>query len=120
MTFSQRHLQEAREIIDAIDVAPIERMVSILVQLRETGGGELASLWAVRLAMSCAGKLDHASAIERQGVNRAGPRTSGAFENDFRDRRLGPQQGSDHEVRCEKSNGSHVAETNEPPGKLRA
>src|ERR1700753_985534 len=38
MTFSQRHLQEAREIIDAIDVAPIERMVSILVQLRKTGG----------------------------------------------------------------------------------
>ena len=29
MTFSERHLQEAREIIDAIDVAPIERMVSI-------------------------------------------------------------------------------------------
>jgi D-sedoheptulose 7-phosphate isomerase len=38
MSFSECHLQEAREIIDAIDVAPIERMVSILVQLRETGG----------------------------------------------------------------------------------
>ena len=38
MTFSERHLQEAREIIDAIDVAPIERMVSILVEVREVGG----------------------------------------------------------------------------------
>src|SRR5437660_2068479 len=38
MTFSERHLQEAREIIDAIDIAPIERMVPILVGLRETGG----------------------------------------------------------------------------------
>src|SRR5438309_4898370 len=38
MTFSERHLQEAREIIDAIDVAPIERMVSILVQVRDAGG----------------------------------------------------------------------------------
>ena len=38
MTFSERHLQEAREIIDAIDIAPIERMVSILVQVREAGG----------------------------------------------------------------------------------
>jgi D-sedoheptulose 7-phosphate isomerase len=38
MNFSERHLQEAREIIDAIDVAPIERMVCILVQLRATGG----------------------------------------------------------------------------------
>ena len=28
MSFSERHLQEAREIIDAIDVAPIERMVT--------------------------------------------------------------------------------------------
>src|SRR6516165_526361 len=38
MTFSERYLQEAREIIDAIDVAPIERMVSILAQVREAGG----------------------------------------------------------------------------------
>ena len=38
MIFSERHLQEAREIIDAIDIAPIERMVPILVGLRETGG----------------------------------------------------------------------------------
>jgi len=37
-TFSTRHLQEAREIIDAIDIAPIERMVSVLVEVRETGG----------------------------------------------------------------------------------
>src|SRR5437764_387441 len=33
-----RYLQEAREIIDAIDVAPIEHMVSILVQVRDAGG----------------------------------------------------------------------------------
>src|SRR5437016_6692975 len=38
MTFTERHLQEAQEIIAAIDVAPIERMVSILVQVRDTGG----------------------------------------------------------------------------------
>jgi D-sedoheptulose 7-phosphate isomerase len=38
MTFSERHLHEAREIIEAIDVAPIERMVSILVQVRDAGG----------------------------------------------------------------------------------
>jgi D-sedoheptulose 7-phosphate isomerase len=38
MNFIERHLQEAREIIDAIDVDPIERMVAILVQLRESGG----------------------------------------------------------------------------------
>jgi D-sedoheptulose 7-phosphate isomerase len=38
MTFSERHLREVREIIDAIDVDPIERMVSILVQLRGSGG----------------------------------------------------------------------------------
>jgi hypothetical protein len=30
MTFSERHLQEARAIIDAIDVGAIERMVSDL------------------------------------------------------------------------------------------
>src|SRR5271169_3134526 len=40
MIFSERHLREAREIIDAIDIAPIERMVSILVQVRD-GGGQL-------------------------------------------------------------------------------
>src|ERR1700682_1908414 len=38
MNFAERHLQEAREIIDAIDVGPIERMVSILVEVRESGG----------------------------------------------------------------------------------
>jgi len=38
MTFSERHLQEARKIIDAFEVAPIERMVSILVQIRDAGG----------------------------------------------------------------------------------
>jgi D-sedoheptulose 7-phosphate isomerase len=38
MNFAQRHLQETREIIDAIDVAPIEHMVSILVEVRESGG----------------------------------------------------------------------------------
>ena len=38
MTFAERYLQEARQIIDAIDVAKIERMVSILVQLRDAGG----------------------------------------------------------------------------------
>jgi len=38
MTFSERHLQEARQILDAIDIAPIERMVSILAELRDAGG----------------------------------------------------------------------------------
>jgi len=38
MTFSERHLQEARQIIDAIDVVTIERMVAILVQVRDAGG----------------------------------------------------------------------------------
>ena len=38
MTFSERHLQEARQIIDAIDVVTIESMVAILVQLRDAGG----------------------------------------------------------------------------------
>src|SRR5262244_1877407 len=38
MTFSERHLREVRAIIDAIDIAPIERMVSMLVQLRDAGG----------------------------------------------------------------------------------
>src|ERR1700736_906807 len=38
MNFTERHLKEAREIIDAIDVGPIEHMVSILVKVRENGG----------------------------------------------------------------------------------
>jgi D-sedoheptulose 7-phosphate isomerase len=38
MSFSERHLQEARDIIDAIDVDPIERMVSIIVRVRDSGG----------------------------------------------------------------------------------
>jgi D-sedoheptulose 7-phosphate isomerase len=38
MNFTERHLREAREIIDAIDVDPIERMALILVQLRGSGG----------------------------------------------------------------------------------
>src|ERR1700730_10058251 len=38
MSFSEDHLQEARQILDAIDVAPIERMVSILAELRDAGG----------------------------------------------------------------------------------
>jgi len=38
MNFAERHLQEAREIIDAIDVGPIEHMVLILVEVRESGG----------------------------------------------------------------------------------
>src|SRR5689334_24742650 len=38
MAFSQRHLQEARTIIDKIDIAPIERMASILVRVRDDGG----------------------------------------------------------------------------------
>jgi len=38
MSFSERHLHEARQIIDAIDVAPIERMVAILAELRDARG----------------------------------------------------------------------------------
>jgi D-sedoheptulose 7-phosphate isomerase len=38
MNFTERHLREAREVIDAIDVDPIERMALILVQLRGSGG----------------------------------------------------------------------------------
>src|SRR5215469_2219210 len=38
MNFTERHLREAREIIDAIDVGSIERIVSILIQLRDRGG----------------------------------------------------------------------------------
>ncbi len=38
MNFTERHLQEAREIIDAIDVGPIEHMVTILVEVRESAG----------------------------------------------------------------------------------
>src|SRR6266851_8619733 len=52
MNFSERHLQEAREIIDAIDVAPIERMVSILVQVRD-GGGRLFFLGVGGSAGNC-------------------------------------------------------------------
>src|SRR6201987_985437 len=52
MTFSQRHLQETRQIIDAIDVAPIERMVSILAELR-SGGGRLFLLGVGGSAGNC-------------------------------------------------------------------
>jgi D-sedoheptulose 7-phosphate isomerase len=38
MTFSERYLKEAREIIDTIDIDPIERMVLMLAVLRERGG----------------------------------------------------------------------------------
>jgi len=38
MNFTERHLQEVHEIIDAIDVGPIEHMVSILSEVRESGG----------------------------------------------------------------------------------
>jgi D-sedoheptulose 7-phosphate isomerase len=38
MTFSEHHLEEARQILDAIDVTPIERMASILAELRDAGG----------------------------------------------------------------------------------
>src|SRR5271168_5540287 len=38
MLFSSRHLQEAKQIIDLLDVAVIDRMVGRLVALRERGG----------------------------------------------------------------------------------
>jgi D-sedoheptulose 7-phosphate isomerase len=38
MTFAKTQLQGARAIIDAIDVALIEHMVSILVRVRDAGG----------------------------------------------------------------------------------
>ena len=38
MTFSDRHLQETRAIIDAIDTAAIERMASILAEVRDAEG----------------------------------------------------------------------------------
>jgi len=38
MSFSQRHLRETRDIIDLIDIAALERMVSLLVQVRDAGG----------------------------------------------------------------------------------
>ena len=38
MTFSERYLEEARQIIDEIDISSIERMVSILVEIRNAGG----------------------------------------------------------------------------------
>jgi len=36
--FAYRYLQEARRIIDQIDVSAIERMAQLLLQLRESGG----------------------------------------------------------------------------------
>src|SRR5207248_10753670 len=38
MNFSEQHLREVHQIIDAIDIDPIERMVSILASLRDDGG----------------------------------------------------------------------------------
>src|SRR5271170_3740513 len=38
MSFASRHLQEAKQIIDRIDVAVIDRMIDKLVTLRDTGG----------------------------------------------------------------------------------
>src|SRR5271168_2690623 len=38
MLFSSRHLQEAKQIIDLLDVAVIDRMVEKLAALREKGG----------------------------------------------------------------------------------
>lgn len=37
-SFARRYLNEARQIIDALDLAPIERMTQMLVELRERGG----------------------------------------------------------------------------------
>ncbi|MEQ8330657.1 MAG: SIS domain-containing protein [Longimicrobiales bacterium] len=36
--FAQQYLDEARQVIDGLDVAAIDRMVELLVQLRESGG----------------------------------------------------------------------------------
>lgn len=36
--FAQQYLDEARQVIDGLDVAAIDRMVELLVQLRENGG----------------------------------------------------------------------------------
>jgi D-sedoheptulose 7-phosphate isomerase len=36
--FARRHLQEAKRIIDEIDVQAVDRMTQLLVQLRESGG----------------------------------------------------------------------------------
>ncbi len=38
MNFSARHLDEARRIIDGIDVTVIEQMANLLAELREKGG----------------------------------------------------------------------------------
>ena len=38
MSYSEQHLREAKQIIDAIDAAALERMVDLLVQLRERRG----------------------------------------------------------------------------------
>ncbi|MBV8504744.1 MAG: hypothetical protein JOZ11_02880 [Alphaproteobacteria bacterium] len=38
VTFSEHHLKGKRKNIDTIEVAPIEHMVSILMQLRDAGG----------------------------------------------------------------------------------
>src|SRR5215204_3666472 len=37
-SFARQYLDEAKQIIDALDVAPIERMTALLVALRERGG----------------------------------------------------------------------------------
>jgi D-sedoheptulose 7-phosphate isomerase len=37
-SFARQYLDEARQIIDALDVSPIERMTQLLVELRERGG----------------------------------------------------------------------------------
>lgn len=36
--FARRYLQEAKRIIDEIDVQAVDRMTQLLVQLRESGG----------------------------------------------------------------------------------
>lgn len=38
ITFAQQYLTEAKQIIDQIDVRPIERMAELLAQLRNDGG----------------------------------------------------------------------------------
>jgi D-sedoheptulose 7-phosphate isomerase len=38
MSFAERHLQEAKQIIDQLDVAVIDRIAARLVTLRDTGG----------------------------------------------------------------------------------
>jgi hypothetical protein len=46
--FRSSSAQEAREIIDAIDPDPIERIASILAELREASGRCFFWEWAVR------------------------------------------------------------------------